>query len=107
MDTMFQEKELMLDLMVTRQLLDGLSSSLQDGLDLCGISLLCFPSGNGLLITWRGDDAIPSRVYKQMAELAKVVHDQFGRTQIYLRHHQREMVMTWSSETLKRLDLSR
>lgn len=98
-----QNQEFMLDLTLTRNLIDSVATPGQDALDLCSISLLRFSTGNAILITWRIQARIHLNFYLQLIKLAKAVQTQHGSTQIYLRHCREDGVMHWSSEELIKL----
>ncbi len=96
------EKELIVDLILTRNLIDCVAKPGWDVLDSCSVSLLRFPIRNALLITCYSDEFIPPELHSRIIEIAKFVHHHHGRTHICLRHHQKEMIMRWDSELLLR-----
>ncbi|MBW4518257.1 MAG: hypothetical protein KME16_00800 [Scytolyngbya sp. HA4215-MV1] len=102
MDNLMDEKELMLDLILTRNLIDSVAEPDWDVLDRCSVSLLRFPSGNALLVTCHEVDGVPIELYKRLVEMAKLTHHQHGKTLICLRCKQQDWVMRWDSECLLR-----
>ncbi len=101
LDDFSHDPEFLLDLNLTRHLVDCVAKPIQDVLDLCGVTLLPYPTGNALLITWYGDDHISPQLMTRLPMIAAVVHQQHGRTQIYLRHYQKELLLRWDSHTLR------
>lgn len=100
MDELLNDKEFTLDLVLTRNLIDCVSYAIQDVIDSCRVSLLRFPSGNALLITWCSDDPISPRLFRRLVEIARFVQQEHGRTQIYLRHYRKQTILSWKSTDL-------
>ncbi len=95
------DPEFLMDLNLTRHLVDCVAKPIQDVLDFCGLTLLRHANGNVLLMTWYSDDHISPQLLARLPIIATVVHHQHGRTQIYLRHHQKDLIMRWDSQTLR------
>ncbi len=100
MDSSMDEMEQMLDASLTRNLIDSVTQPGCDVLNDCAVSLLLFPTRNAVLITCYHEDFIPPALYAKLLEIAKFVHQKYGRTHICLRHHQKQLVTRWDSEKL-------
>jgi hypothetical protein len=102
MDNLMDEKDLMLDLILTRNLIDSVAEPDGDVLDQCSVTLLRFSCGNAILVTCHTKDHVPLELYTRLAEMASLAHLQHGKTLICLQHYQQSWVMRWDSEQLLR-----
>lgn len=96
------ELEQMVDLVLTRNLIDAVTQSGHDVLNQCHVSLLRFLTGNLLMITCYSEDFMPLELYTALPEIARYVHREHGKTHICLRHYQKQLITRWDSDNLLR-----
>lgn len=74
----------------------------QTALQRCILSLLEHPESHALFIHCPSDECLRLLQHSQLIEIAWALQQACGRTQIYLYHAQRSLLMQWDSQQLSR-----